>query len=518
VLGFFAVAMIAWSIVLLPVGTLSPTGLRDAAPYLYAVIIFLVGPPGDSRNIRDAMGRAITIALVFHALWLTANTIDKLFWLHMPQFGKVYLFLPRPDVDSAVAGLLGVVGLHRALAGRAPLWNLALGGWGISLVFLTYSRAGLLAFGAQLLVLLFLSPARAKITVPGRRHWAPVSLAVLLLALPIGMYAAKDSVPVQRLIYGKGGAKQTAGARSESWKAIARYMDDDPVRLARGVGFGPDYLHDSGGDVELLNKTSDEVRAPHNYIINTWARLGLIGLIPLFGMLFAGIRLAFKLSRAQPDITDPDLLAMLLVVAMPVGATFGVILESPFGAVPYFWALGHLSVRCVQLGLVRPWGARIRPNGYEPTRPAPALAPAGPAALRGRMPRAGNGAPGRLPPLSAGAPGAEPAVPSTPQPASAMPPPSARSTAPARPENLTVPGPAPELAPPAPAAEEIELDLNRATFEDLRGLGLSHTQSARLIARRDAKGGFTSLEELGDLPGFSEQVVARLKRRVRVWG
>ena len=35
--------------------------------------------------------------------------------------------------------------------------------------------------------------------------------------------------------------------------------------------------------------------------------------------------------------------AALIVVALPVVALLGVVLESPFGAIPYFWAVGHLA-------------------------------------------------------------------------------------------------------------------------------------------------------------------------------
>ena len=36
-------------------------------------------------------------------------------------------------------------------------------------------------------------------------------------------------------------------------------------------------------------------------------------------------------------------LAALLVLALPVTALLGVVLESPFGAIPYFWAVGQLA-------------------------------------------------------------------------------------------------------------------------------------------------------------------------------
>jgi hypothetical protein len=439
-LAFATFAMIGWSLILIPVGQFGATAIRDAAPYLYAITVFLVGPPGDSRSARNAAGRALTLALVFHAAWITANTIDKSFWEHMPQIGNnVFLFLPRPDIDGAISGLLCVISLHRALSGRSASFNLGLAAWGAVLVFRTYSRASLLAFFAELLVLVLLSPVRARITAPSRRLVAPFVLAIVLVSLPPAWFAAQGSLPVQRLLDTNAGAQGTTGARAKSWRKVARYLEADPARLVRGVGFGPDFLHNSGGDIALLGGTFEEVRAPHNYIINTWARLGLIGLLPMFGMMLAGWRLAVKLGRAEPDPSDADVLAITSVIALPVAATFGVILESPFGAIPYFWALGHLSVRNIQVGAVAPVGARVR----EAPRPSsPALA--------------------------------------------------------------------------SPAKPNARLDINRATLGQLRALNLTRSQCVRLIAWREDCGGFSSLDELDALPGFPQEVLAELKRRLRV--
>jgi DNA uptake protein ComE-like DNA-binding protein len=56
--------------------------------------------------------------------------------------------------------------------------------------------------------------------------------------------------------------------------------------------------------------------------------------------------------------------------------------------------------------------------------------------------------------------------------------------------------------------------LNEASFEQLRTLGLSGTQAARLLAAREARSGFGSVEELEDIPGFPPAVIAELKQLV----
>jgi DNA uptake protein ComE-like DNA-binding protein len=54
-------------------------------------------------------------------------------------------------------------------------------------------------------------------------------------------------------------------------------------------------------------------------------------------------------------------------------------------------------------------------------------------------------------------------------------------------------------------------DVNEVSFEQLRELGLSVTQSARVIAYRETRGGFDSLDELDEIPGLPKDARATLK-------
>jgi DNA uptake protein ComE-like DNA-binding protein len=60
-----------------------------------------------------------------------------------------------------------------------------------------------------------------------------------------------------------------------------------------------------------------------------------------------------------------------------------------------------------------------------------------------------------------------------------------------------------------------KLDLNKATFDELRGLGLSVTQTSRVIARREADG-FASVDDLEEIPGLARATVTKLRSHVRV--
>jgi helix-hairpin-helix protein len=60
------------------------------------------------------------------------------------------------------------------------------------------------------------------------------------------------------------------------------------------------------------------------------------------------------------------------------------------------------------------------------------------------------------------------------------------------------------------------LDLNQASFEQLRSLDLSRTQSHRVLAYRKRLRGFESIEQLDDVPGFPKRIRDQLKHRLTV--
>lgn len=366
--GFLVTVLLTWSVILLVFGSVSQNALRDAAPYLYGVTVFLIRPPKESTE--SAASRALMAVLIFHAAWVTLVQISPSLATSTPIiYGNTHLLSLRTDIDSLVCGLLAAIGLHRALAGRDPGRSLLLAGWGTALVLLLSSRAGLLAFIAQIIVVVLLAPARRRLAA---KYDARVAVAILLMCVPMMLLGISQGNSVHRLslaVSGNGAASEANGAigtenaREKSWRVLVQYIGRDPARTARGVGFGPDFLHDSSADALLLGTAAaaqEDVRSPHDYLLNTWARLGLVGLVLVLALLVSGLRLARLVARRAPRIRDDDVLAMLLVASIPVAALLGVVLESPFGALPYFWALGHLSARACQLRAVRPLSAVMR--------------------------------------------------------------------------------------------------------------------------------------------------------------
>ena len=60
------------------------------------------------------------------------------------------------------------------------------------------------------------------------------------------------------------------------------------------------------------------------------------------------------------------------------------------------------------------------------------------------------------------------------------------------------------------------MNINEATYDDLRSLRLSVTQAGRLLDYRNSLGGFKSLDQLDDIAGFPRDLLSELKRKLTI--
>ena len=58
------------------------------------------------------------------------------------------------------------------------------------------------------------------------------------------------------------------------------------------------------------------------------------------------------------------------------------------------------------------------------------------------------------------------------------------------------------------------LDANKATFEQLRGLGMTVTQATRVIAYRERAEGFKTVNDIDTIPGFTKDKLEELKKKL----
>jgi DNA uptake protein ComE-like DNA-binding protein len=74
------------------------------------------------------------------------------------------------------------------------------------------------------------------------------------------------------------------------------------------------------------------------------------------------------------------------------------------------------------------------------------------------------------------------------------------------------PEPAEEETPAEPQIDEADkINLNRATFEQLRDVGFSVTQATRVLTYRERQDGFASVDDLANVPGMPRQFLREVK-------
>ena len=57
------------------------------------------------------------------------------------------------------------------------------------------------------------------------------------------------------------------------------------------------------------------------------------------------------------------------------------------------------------------------------------------------------------------------------------------------------------------------LSLSSASFDELREVGMSVTQAKRVVRYREEGPGFTSVDDLDNVPGFPKAFLAQIKER-----
>ncbi len=354
--GVALVVLLGWSVVRLVLGGVpNAVGLRDFAPYLYAATALLATALGARLRVG-----VLTGVLAAHSAWVLVTLVG---WGPTSiALGPTAVFALRNDFDSGVCGI-AVIWCVIRLSDAATRARQA--GYAVLLLVSAYLVMNLENRAALIATLVALAPVMLRHvrllagTPAGRRRLVLLggSAAVLLL---VGLVFTSTGARLVSTVTGSEQATGSISARSAVYESITSYVTDEPGRLGFGVGFGPDFMHITGADARYEGTEYTGVRAPHNFALNTVARLGLIGLAAQLVLVVAVGVLAWR-SLSRGDARTPaQTLAAVTVLLVPVLAAFGVILESPFGAVPYYWAVG------IVLAWTRTTSPTATPDGVWP--------------------------------------------------------------------------------------------------------------------------------------------------------
>lgn len=334
-------ALLLWALVRFATSDFSSLALRDAAPFVYGVLMLLVVVLVTRVDVRRSSALVVG-GLMAHAAWVAVSLHYAGLSDSLPLLGgKVHVLEIRSDFDGACLAVLAGVGLHALIRAR-EVWlrlvGLLLIGWPAWMILQFGNRASTLALLLALVVV---------VAVHGRwilRLPRTLLAAIAALVIVAGLVVLPHTTLFERLNgdprFSNNSTAGTTEARQLAWTSVLAYSEAAPGRFMLGVGFGPDFVQDSGAR-QYFGRPGEAVRAPHNWLLFVLARLGLVGLLLFVGVLGQSVlsmRRALTASGAGVDVLVPILVASTLFLA----SMFGVILESPFGAVPFFWSLGLL--------------------------------------------------------------------------------------------------------------------------------------------------------------------------------
>lgn len=342
--------LVMWAIarLLFSEGGLDMRMLRDFAPYLYATlgIFSCVAAYYSTERARVKTCQILWWALMFHLAWISLVQLAPPVAAVMPVTpGGQQVLQVREDIDSAILGVTAAIALYRWLDQRGRRY-LLIAGIALVLVLLIPSRSGLIGsfFAVALALTVFSGKNQDRRRSIVMATFLPLVAMVAVLTLvqaPAVNRLLASFDPSRATAEGYASATGTTDARERTWKIVVDHATDTPSKAVVGVGFGPDFMLDSGAAYPLLGTDAARagVRSPHNYWIGTLARLGIVG-----AALAAVVALATCLNiirvRRFLGTSELHLIAALIVAAFLPTATFGVTFESPFGAIPYYWAAG----------------------------------------------------------------------------------------------------------------------------------------------------------------------------------
>ncbi|MEG9247440.1 O-antigen ligase family protein [Arthrobacter sp. Soc17.1.1.1] len=326
--------------------------VRDFVPFAYGVLAFIsaasfavASKEDQARTMKWIWG-----ALIFHLLWTAGIVLSGVNTEAFPRMpaSEVPVFSARPDTDMAILGITAALMLRRVLLKQNRFW--ATIGMLLAIVTATgmHSRAGLLSMALSLTTAYVITYAAVPKSDRNRRTLMTLAVPVLLSVAAAGV---AQTNPGQRLIASvfqtstgaeyELNAQGTERAREMAWEGVTDWTLSDPSRFFFGGGFGNDFLSESGVLDYLQGTEYVNVRSPHNWLVGVLARTGIVG-VGLAVLILGALVVQVGRTRARLGQDELPAAAALIVLGIIPVALLGVVLESPFGAVPFWWAAGIL--------------------------------------------------------------------------------------------------------------------------------------------------------------------------------
>jgi O-antigen ligase len=323
--------------------------VRDFAVVYYAAFFFVARHMASDERARNYLLSCIGGALLLLPIAFALSETFPAFFLQTLTVHGGPLFFYKADLVFAFVAIAIVWWYFRApTVARRPMWI------GLLVLFvwlgLSDNRSSQLGLAVVLVMLVAARRWRLPAVLGG------VALAGLLALVALAFIG--NNAWAERKLEGMRDRAVSltdfTGARSYSseeshfkgdnnrfrtlwWKSVATEVWQNNPAL--GLGFGHDLARGFLQEYNPLMMSEEfGVRSPHNIFVTYLGRLGGIGLA-LWAVISALIVVrAWRALRRASDLAEWAPWAGIVILL--VSATFGVVLEGPMGALPFWVLLG----------------------------------------------------------------------------------------------------------------------------------------------------------------------------------
>ena len=309
--------------------------LRDSAFFIYVLAL-----PGVIYLVQLIGSRGVVLVLRIStgilAIWLGVTFAG---W-NSAEFGSQFsenLF----SINADIAGIVLAVGILS--------WSNQFGWrqvWIVQAIMLFVGLQLQSRVGAASVVVVWVITIVGLKPIKSKFLFAGLGLAIVLITSLSSNYLAGQQVNrftesalpgLSRIVPANESGQGTTNARLDTWADVIESVErENSMMLGRGPGSAA--LDEACGGSCLVSGGVEDLRYPHNIELSIWLYHGLVGL-SLFGAWIIYLLTAGWKRRPQVTQWVPP---MLLFGAAQVG----VVLESPFGLVPFvFFAAWVLSMK-----------------------------------------------------------------------------------------------------------------------------------------------------------------------------
>jgi len=310
--------------------------LRDLLPFIY-LEMFLLIREHVSRIQIAYIYKILRVSTLFSLVWNLAVGVGLLAAIPSNSIAGVDIFSQRPDQSGFVA-CIGVIVWSLSLT-NSPFERL-MNFWILPLNLLSLllqpGRAGLLALLVSLPLLAIRLKNSPKLSKKGLVLFIFTSILVIPFAAGLQAVLPGDSAIKKFGILDQNGAAQllgnsTAYGRKMGQTTLIRWTIQEG-KIIQGAGPGFEMLSQSGA-IRWLSGNAN-VRYPHNWWVSLFSRYGIIGLALWIVCVIASV-IGLRREPAGSQF-------LTFVVSIMAASTFGVIMEAPFGVIPFAFFTARL--------------------------------------------------------------------------------------------------------------------------------------------------------------------------------